>query len=420
MRLAHLLRPRPAGRRRRRLPPARPLIDACARPAARRRRHRPRAPPSTSARCTRRSSPTIRAPARSARCRSARSTTAATSPPRGAGARTPLFYRHPMRPDVTSPVPAKDEMGMDYIPVYADDAAGRRASDVAGHAAFTLSRERQQLIGVRRGRVERRRCRATSAPSAPSPTTRSSTRRSATTGRRSPGAPACSDEALPEAREGSDAIARAAALRLRQLGLSDAQIRDIGARRRRPGALLLPGATAWVYAQVYEYEIGRVRPGQQVTVTVAVAGRPRLPRHRRGHRSDPRRHDAHRAGAGAGGDARRRPAAGVVRHRDRSTCPPRRSSRCRATPCSTPASDQYRVRRRGDGTLRRRAPCGSAARPAAGTRSLDGVEPGDEVVTSANFLIDSESRFRAALRLAPTAVRRRRRSRRRTAPGQRR
>ncbi len=30
-----------------------------------------------------------------------------------------LFYRHPMNPEITSPVPAKDDMGMDYIPVYA-------------------------------------------------------------------------------------------------------------------------------------------------------------------------------------------------------------------------------------------------------------------------------------------------------------
>ena len=30
----------------------------------------------------------------------------------------PLFYRHPMNPEVTSPKPAKDEMGMDYVPVY--------------------------------------------------------------------------------------------------------------------------------------------------------------------------------------------------------------------------------------------------------------------------------------------------------------
>lgn len=32
----------------------------------------------------------------------------------------PLFYRNPMNPVITSPVPAKDSMGMDYIPVYAD------------------------------------------------------------------------------------------------------------------------------------------------------------------------------------------------------------------------------------------------------------------------------------------------------------
>jgi len=32
-----------------------------------------------------------------------------------------LFYRHPMTPARTSPVPAKDEMGMDYIPVYQED-----------------------------------------------------------------------------------------------------------------------------------------------------------------------------------------------------------------------------------------------------------------------------------------------------------
>ncbi len=35
--------------------------------------------------------------------------------------RKPLFYRNPMNPAITSPVPAKDEMGMDYIPVYAEE-----------------------------------------------------------------------------------------------------------------------------------------------------------------------------------------------------------------------------------------------------------------------------------------------------------
>src|SRR5580704_11369081 len=66
-----------------------------------------------------------------------------------------LFYRNPMRPDVSSPTPMKDEMGMDYIPVYADELAATQAN-VPGHAGFTLSTQREQLIGVTRGRVELR------------------------------------------------------------------------------------------------------------------------------------------------------------------------------------------------------------------------------------------------------------------------
>ncbi|MCQ8105861.1 efflux RND transporter periplasmic adaptor subunit [Methylomonas sp. SURF-2] len=42
--------------------------------------------------------------------------------------RQPLFYRSPMNPSATSPVPAKDAMGMDYVPVYGDDAAEEAGS----------------------------------------------------------------------------------------------------------------------------------------------------------------------------------------------------------------------------------------------------------------------------------------------------
>ncbi|MDX8411372.1 MAG: efflux RND transporter periplasmic adaptor subunit [Mariprofundaceae bacterium] len=42
----------------------------------------------------------------------------------------PLFYRNPMNPAITSHVPAQDEMCMDYIPVFADD--GNDASAPAG------------------------------------------------------------------------------------------------------------------------------------------------------------------------------------------------------------------------------------------------------------------------------------------------
>ena len=35
--------------------------------------------------------------------------------------RKPLYYRHPMNPQVTSTMPTKDEMGMDYVAIYAEE-----------------------------------------------------------------------------------------------------------------------------------------------------------------------------------------------------------------------------------------------------------------------------------------------------------
>ncbi len=59
-----------------------------------------------------------------------------------------LFYRSPMNPSVTSPTPRKDEMGMDYVPVYESDLEGQGPA-VEDHAAVTIDHERQQLIGLK-------------------------------------------------------------------------------------------------------------------------------------------------------------------------------------------------------------------------------------------------------------------------------
>jgi Cu(I)/Ag(I) efflux system membrane fusion protein len=73
------------------------------------------------------------------------------SPPPAAascpGARRILYYRHPMDPSVHSDKPAKDDMGMDYIAVYAEEAP--EASSVPGRAAVTIPSERVQLLGIR-------------------------------------------------------------------------------------------------------------------------------------------------------------------------------------------------------------------------------------------------------------------------------
>jgi len=55
-----------------------------------------------------------------------------------------LFYRNPMNPAVTSPVPAKDTMGMDYLPVYAEEAETDAPAGAIKIDAVTV-----QNIGVR-------------------------------------------------------------------------------------------------------------------------------------------------------------------------------------------------------------------------------------------------------------------------------
>jgi hypothetical protein len=64
-----------------------------------------------------------------------------------------LYYRSPMDPGVRSTTPAKDSMGMDFVPVYAQDVAP--ASDVSGRATLTLSAERRQILGLRSEAVRR-------------------------------------------------------------------------------------------------------------------------------------------------------------------------------------------------------------------------------------------------------------------------
>lgn len=59
-----------------------------------------------------------------------------------------LYYRNPMGLPDTSPVPKKDSMGMDYVPVYAGETPTTPGTVV-------LSPEKVQLIGVRTVKVER-------------------------------------------------------------------------------------------------------------------------------------------------------------------------------------------------------------------------------------------------------------------------
>jgi len=70
------------------------------------------------------------------------------------GGRTIAFYRSPMDPKQTSLVFRKDEMGMDYLPVYQDEVNGS-AAPVEGLATVNIDPMRQQLIGLQSVEVKR-------------------------------------------------------------------------------------------------------------------------------------------------------------------------------------------------------------------------------------------------------------------------
>lgn len=200
-----------------------------------------------------------------------------------------LYYRHPMGQPDTSPVPKKDAMGMDYIPVYEDESAGT-PSQIPGHATIQIPLEKQQLIGVKLGTVKKQKF---------APAIR-------TTGRvvYDPELFTAQQEFLSiiaslkkaeggpyhEPLERTKSLVNSARTRLRLLGMSEKEIEELEQSKVQDRNLILPegGGPArqlvptdvpmsmrqdsvvspfvWVYATVYEYELPLVRVGTPAKV----------------------------------------------------------------------------------------------------------------------------------------------------------
>ncbi|MEO8180279.1 MAG: efflux RND transporter periplasmic adaptor subunit [Deltaproteobacteria bacterium] len=70
----------------------------------------------------------------------------AKATPQDSARRRVLFYRSPMDAKQTSPTPRKDEMGMEYLPVYEDEVGA--LGTVPGLVQVEIDADRQQLIGL--------------------------------------------------------------------------------------------------------------------------------------------------------------------------------------------------------------------------------------------------------------------------------
>ncbi len=177
-----------------------------------------------------------------------------------------LYYRNPMHPEITSPVPRKDDMGMDYVPVYPEEGA---SGGIPGQGAFVLSEEKRRMIGMKSELVEMRDLSVIVRASGSVAYDPDLYHAIAEYSEAAKARDAVKASSYPDVHQRADALVHASELRLRQIGLSEEQISAIVGSTQPPTNLLFggPGGTVWVYAQIYEYEISLVKPGQSVEIT---------------------------------------------------------------------------------------------------------------------------------------------------------
>lgn len=173
-----------------------------------------------------------------------------------------LYYRNPMNPEVTSQTPMKDSMGMDYVPVYEETER-----EAAGPTVM-ISPDRQQLIGVETQGVEKRRLvkviRAEGKIAYdPELVVTQEEFIQALNNEDN-----VKDSPLKDVAERARSMTDAARKKLKLLGMSDEQIDDLKKTRKVDTSLYLPakGESVWAYISIYEYEIGPVKAGDDVEV----------------------------------------------------------------------------------------------------------------------------------------------------------
>ncbi len=320
----------------------------------------------------------------------------------GGGLKKVLYWTDPSVPDFKAQSPGKSPLGVDLVPVF-EEAHPVAMVAPDGYAPILLTPQKQQLIGVTTAPVERKQL--------------TKVIRASGTIAHDPELYQAQAEyiqaikTLEQAQASGNASAAAQAermaestrIRLRHLGLSDELIKEIATWQEPEHSLLFshPGEAVWMYAQVYEYELPYIRVGQRLAVEApSLSGRA---------------------------------FEGTVRAIDQMVEPMTRTTRIRAQlqdPDGALKPDMYVNASiivdlgevvvvpheavfdtgakkivfvdKGQGLFEpRQVTLGAQGDGYDEVKS--GLEPGEVAVTSGNFLIDSESRLKAALRGVPVS-----------------
>jgi hypothetical protein len=182
-----------------------------------------------------------------------------------------LYWTDPMIPGFRADAPGTSPMGMDLVPVYEEEHGAPAAPAPApeGYAPVLLTPQKQQLIGVRTAPVTRRpltKTVRTVGRIAYDPDLYQAQaeylQAQASLARAQAGAQA---EAVAEAQR----LVDASETKLRLMGLSQELINETAAQAG-PDRSLLSGAEgrAWVYAPIYEFELPLIQLGQTIRVDV--------------------------------------------------------------------------------------------------------------------------------------------------------
>ncbi len=183
-----------------------------------------------------------------------------------------LYWTDPMMPGYKSDKPGKSPMGMEMIPVYKEGAVS--SDGPQGYSAVSLSDEKKQMIGLKTAPAGKRvmvRTIRTVGRIAYDPELYQTEQEYLQALRALEKAKGMGPSMVEQAQQ----LVDSARLRLRVLGLSESAIREMAGWKEPDRTLLLPDGTGqvWLYAPVYEYELSLVRTGQKVQVeTSAIPG----------------------------------------------------------------------------------------------------------------------------------------------------
>lgn len=179
-----------------------------------------------------------------------------------------LYYRNPMTSSITSPTFMKDSMGMDYIPVYEEEAGG---ADSQEGMLVKISKGRQELIGVTTERILNRPLMRTVRTVAKIAFDQELYKAEQEFIQAYKASETINSGGPSDINERMQSLVVASAFKLRLQGLSDEQIEELKTKSKSDRALLISDALSpysWAYLTIYEYDLGSVKAGDHVVLTV--------------------------------------------------------------------------------------------------------------------------------------------------------